>query len=156
MLPRMGALGTAKRPRRFIAALAVWLAAFLSTDCAVTGAARDTVAGWFGAEPKPPRACYARVAHAKLREGPDPSSRIVGDLALHEGVLAYQTDADFTFVRTEKGGRSGWIRVGDLIDRLPAPPSPEVSAPAAEPEPPPQPEPAQPDEPRERSVFDPY
>jgi hypothetical protein len=128
--------------------------------CASTRSLQQTVAGWFGAEPKP-RACYAGVARAKLRREPEASSEIVGELALHEGVLAYQSDDGFVFVRAEKGGRSGWVRSSELIGQLPAerkvtsepqkaatPPEAEAPPPTSEPEP----EPQQP----EKSVFDPY
>ena len=142
------------------ARLAVGVAGLMLLGCASMQSMKQTVSGWFGAAP-PPRAYYSGVARAKLRREPEASSEVVGELALHEGVLAYQSDDGFVFVRAEKGGRSGWVRSSELIGQLPperkatsepqkaaTPPEPEAPPPASEPEP----EPQQP----EKSVFDPY
>jgi hypothetical protein len=104
-----------------------------------------------------------------LYRAPDASSEVVGELALHEGVLRYQVDGDFAYVKAERSGRSGWLASANLIDSVPraSQPSraekPATEAPASAPEvvepaEPPESETAEPEAPAppEKSVFDPY
>ena len=102
----------------------------------------------------------------QLHREPVASSQVVGELALHEGVLRYQVEGGFAYVKAEKSGRSGWVRERDLIERLPAVPKPIAKTPAdrAQPEPaessapdePPDPAEQPPAQPPEKSIFDPY
>jgi hypothetical protein len=127
------------------------------------------VGGWFGATraaEQRPRAYYSAAARVQLHREPVASSQVVGELALHEGVLRYQVEGGFAYVKAEKSGRSGWVRERDLIERLPAKtqPSTQTQAEQAQPEPeelpdqdePPDPDPQPPAQPREKSIFDPY
>jgi hypothetical protein len=147
--------------------IAVALGSALLVGCAAGRSIQQTVSGWLGKEATP-RAHYVGVARARLHREPEASSEVVGELALHEGVLSYRLENGFAYVRAERSGRSGWMRASDLIDQLPPPrprpaavetsPAPEPEAPSAEAappaEPPAEPEPAP--EPPEKSVFDPY
>jgi len=158
-----------------VRAAALALAALTLLGCGTLRQAQDAVQGWFGRS-EPPRAYYAGAARAKLYQEPDASSPVVGELALHEGVLGYRVDGGFTYVRAEQSGRSGWVRSEQLIDTLPrarkpapaaAPqkpasseaPTPPAEATPTETEAPPPEVPEEPEVPGpepERSVFDPY
>ncbi len=139
-------------------------AATLIVGCA-TG--RKTEGGWLGIGASAPRAYYVGVARAKLYRAPDVSSEVVGELAMHDGVLRYEVKGEFSYVKAEQGGRSGWLQSAKLIDDLPrqttraekpASAAP-VSAPdAGEPTEKPEGETTEPEAPHppEKSVFDPY
>lgn len=152
---------------------ALLLVACLLTGCAGARSVKETVSGWFGMSETTPRAYYVGSARARLHREPDGSSEVVGTLGLHEGVLAYRVDRDFTYVRSERTGRSGWLRTAELIDQLPPaqkaprageaaakpaePPAPQEATAEPEPEPAAEPEPAtEPAPTPEKSVFDPY
>lgn len=150
----------ARAPRALVRALALALAAVIGSGCAAGRSATQTARGWLGMETRAPRAYYAGAARAKLYRAPDATSAVVGQLALHEGVLCYELDGDFCYVKAERSGNEGWVLNADLIDRLPraSAPARNVAAPAApapEPEPELEPEPDAP-APAEKSVFDPY
>lgn len=142
---------------------ALALAASTLLGCGTVRGAQEVVTGWLGRS-EPPRAYYAGAARARLYRDPDTSSEVVGELALHEGVLAYRVDDGFTWVRAEQSGRAGWVRSDQLIDTLPRARTPAASAPrppasGEAPAPPAEPPPEEPEGPApepERSVFDPY
>jgi hypothetical protein len=161
--------------------LAGWIAltalGALLAGCAATQSATRTVTGWFGADeaasPQRPQARYSAVEGVALHEQPDDSSPTLGKLGRHEGVLRYQRENGFAYVTSETSGRSGWVREGELIERLPATRKPAASAPSVAPEPAVAPddpagadepaealEPTEPGEPPaeapEKSIFDPY
>lgn len=143
-------------------AVALALVATLLVGCASGSSLSQTVSGWLGRSSAPPRAYYAGAARAKLYRAPDATSAVVGQLALHEGVLCYELDGDFCYVKAERSGNEGWVLNADLIDSVPraSAPARNVAPPAApvpepEPEPELEPEPEAP-APAEKSVFDPY
>lgn len=164
-----------KANTRHTALLAALLAALLLAGCATGRSAQNTSSGWFdrvtGKAAPEPSPYYAGAARTKLYREPDAASAIVGELALHEAVLRYQDDRGFAFVKARKREVEGWVRVGQLIARLPrASKPPSVGAAPGEPaaadaspsvpsETPTEVEPpapdAEPDGP-ERSIFDPY
>lgn len=158
------------RPHARCATAVAWvLAATLVVGCATGRSLTHTVGGWLGLGATPPRAYYVGVARAKLYRAPDASAAVVGELALHEGVLRSEVEGDFAYVRAEQSGLSGWVRSANLIDELPranrpspakTPASAETApAPAsAEPTATPESESTEPEppEPPEKSVFDPY
>jgi len=131
-------------------------AATLIVGCATL---TKTAGGWLGNGASAPRAYYVGVARAKLYRAPDVSSEVVGELALHDGVLRYEVEGEFSYVKAEQGGRSGWLQSAKLIDDLPRASQTPVSAPdAAEPTEKPESETTEPEAPHppEKSVFDPY
>ena len=109
----VGSLGATRR-----AAVAIALAAALLVGCAAAGSLKRTVQGWLGGE-APPRAHYVGVARARLYREPEASSEVVGELALHEGVLSYRVENGFAYVKAEKSGRTGWVDARALVDQLP-------------------------------------
>jgi hypothetical protein len=137
--------------RRRAIAIAAALALCLS-GCALPG--------FSSGKPARPTALYSAAAGVELHHAPDAASEVVGTLGRHEGVLRYQLEGGFAYVTSEKTGRSGWVREGQLIETLPVAkkaPEPEaIAAPAAETPAEPAPEPEPPPAPREKSVFDPY
>lgn len=166
------------------AATAAALGAALLLGCAGARSVQQTVSGWLGSEPRP-HAYYAGVARAKLHREPQAASTVVGELALHEGVLSYRVEDGFAYVESQTSGRSGWVRQNQLIEQLPATarrsaeparapapaePEPEAPSPAPaaeeqevpepavspEPEPAAEPTPAPQGPSDEESVFDPY
>lgn len=160
-----------------VRAIVLALGALALFGCAAAGSMRKTVSGWLGSEATP-HAYYAAVARAKLHREPEASSEVVGELALHEGVLSYRVEDGFAYVRAERSGRSGWVRTTELVEQLPparkpvgqpargvepakggetvpgGAPSPAGTAPEAEAEP--EDEPAPPEPSPEKSIFDPY
>ena len=140
------------------------IAGSLLLGCAAGRSVQQTVTGWFGSTDasERPQARYAGAAGVSLYREPKASAELVGVLGLYEGVLRYRVEDGFAYVKSEKSGRSGWVRDRDLIERLPVakkkaltdPPSESREAPAV------QDEPAEleapPDEPPEKSIFDPY
>jgi len=144
----------------FVAVLAGWLL----LGCAAGRSVQQTVTGWFGStdESERPQARYAGTAGVSLYREPKVSAEVVGALGLYEGVLRYRIEDGFAYVKSEKSGRSGWVRDRDLIERLPVAKKKAITQPPSESaeEPVVQDEPAEPsatpDEPPEKSIFDPY
>jgi hypothetical protein len=104
---------------------------------------QHTVGGWFGAAtptPTPataaqaPRVYYAGVEGMRVYSDPSPSSKVVGELSLHERVTRTKLERGFAFVESAKSGTKGWVKNEQLIWRLPT--APTTAAPAgAEPQP---------------------
>jgi hypothetical protein len=156
---------TGERLRTAGLATMLILIGLLAIGCATTRSATDTVGGWFGRTPiggpasgVRPRAFYASSAGVKIYESPDAASKIVGELARHEGLLRFQVQDGFAYVTTAKGSRAGWVLERALIAELPASPA-APAAPASTPDAEPDSAPERPEEPSvppEKSVFDPY
>jgi len=143
----------------------VHLAVALAVVLCVTGCAefKQTVGGWFGAAtpaptpaPTPgpqakaagPRVYYAGEA-LKVYSTPSASSKVVGELGLHEKVTRFKLERGFAYVESATSDVKGWVVNAQLIWRLPsgattaapAPSEAEPEAPAAEePQAPPEPE----------------
>ena len=140
------------------------IAGSLLLGCAAGRSVQQTVTGWFDSTEASgrPQARYAGAAGVSLYREPKASAEVVGRLGFHEGVLSYQVEDGFAYVKSEKSGRAGWVRERDLIERLPvAKKKPVVEAPGEPPEEPAaQDEPTEPDDspvtPPEKSIFDPY
>ncbi len=168
---------------RFTGWVAIAALGALLSGCAATQSATRPASGWFGAgdsaSEQKPTARYSAAAGVALHEQPDASSPVLGKLGRHEGVLRYQLENGFAYVTSEKSGRSGWVREGELIERLPAARKAAAAAPRVAPEPAVAPrdpvvpddpvggdepaealEPSEPGEPPaeapEKSIFDPY
>lgn len=126
------------------------LVATLSVAIALAGCAamQQSVGGWFGAAtptatPAPTPAAkgaaagprvYYTGAELKVYSGPSASSKVVGELALHEKVTRSKLERGFAYVESGTSGLKGWVVNAQLIWRLPS----EGTAPggaAAEPEP---------------------
>jgi hypothetical protein len=132
---RAGSGEPLKANTRHTALVAALLGALLLAGCATGRSAQDTASGWFdrvtgktSAAEAEPRASYAAVARLKLYREPDASSAVVGELALHEGVLRYQDDRGFAYVKARKSGLEGWVREGQLSERLPSTSKPAAKA----------------------------
>ena len=124
--------------------------------CAST---RGTIGGWFGAAtPTPvstpgtaaqaPRVYYAGVEGMQVYSDSSASSKVVGELSLHEKVTRTRLERGFAFVQSAKSGTKGWVKNAQLIWRLPT--APTTAAPAAE-----EPQPAEPEEPEAPAVEEP-
>jgi hypothetical protein len=125
-----------------MALLCALLASVLS-GCAVARSTQETVGGWFGGKPTDgpaagvrPRAYYAASARVKVLAEPAASASVVGELALHEGVLGYQVEEGYAYVTSQTGDTKGWVSVRALIEKLPSPTraaKPAAAPPAATP-----------------------
>jgi len=121
---------------------------------ALTGCAtiQRSVGGWFGAATATPsptpqttpataaqeaRVYYAGVEGLKVYSEPSASSKVVGQLSLHEKVTRSKLERGYAYVESAKRDLKGWVTNARLIWRLPT--APTSGAPA--------PEEAQPEEP---------
>jgi len=97
-------------------------------------AMQQTVGGWFGAAtptaklaptPTPqakvagPRVYYAG-AELKVYSGPSTSSKVVGELAMHEKVTRSKLERGFAYVESATSDVKGWVVNAQLIWRLPS------------------------------------
>ena len=126
----------------------VRVAATFSIIVALAGCAavQQSVGGWFGAAaptPTPqmtpvaavaPRVYYAGVEALKLYSEPSASSKVVGQLSLHEKVTRSKLDRGYAYVESDKSGAKGWVNNAQLLWRLPSAPTTAAPAPA-EPQP---------------------
>jgi hypothetical protein len=123
--------------------VAIWLA-----GCA---AMQQTVGGWFHkATPTPapgqasqvttaaaeaPRVYYAGVEGLNVYSKPSGSSKVVGELSLHEKVTRFKLERGYAYVESATSGLKGWVNNAQLIWRLPTAPTSATPAPAeAQPE----------------------
>jgi hypothetical protein len=103
---------------------------------------QKTVDGWFGAAtPTPaataaeaPRVYYAGSEGLKVYNEPSTSSKVVGQLSLHEKVTRTKLERGFAFVESAKSATKGWVNNAQLLWRLPRAPATGAPA-AAEPQP---------------------
>ena len=114
-------------------------AALTLAGCA---AVQQRVGGWFGAAtptPTPqatpaaavaPRVYYAGTEKLTVYSGPAASSKVVGQLALHEKVTRTRLEHGYAYVESATGLK-GWVKNAALIWRLPAAPASAGEAPAA-------------------------
>ena len=136
---------------------ASWIAlaalGLMLSGCAAARSFQHAVSGSLDTPDGPgmgkPEARYSAAAGVTLHRKPDASSEVVGELALHEGVLRHRREAGFAYVTSKRSGLAGWVRERQLIARLPPPSAPDTpETPETEtPERPPPPE---------KSIFDPY
>ncbi len=113
-------------------------------------AIQRTVGGWFGTSTPTPspsptpaaaqagRVYYAGVEGLKVYSEPSGSSKVVGQLSLHEKVTRSKLEHGFAFVESAKSDTKGWVNNAQLIWRLPT--APTTAAPAAAEPPPAEPE----------------
>jgi hypothetical protein len=77
---------------------------------------------------------YAAVAGLTVYSEPSSSSKVVGELSLHEKVRRYKLQGGYAYVKADAGGLAGWVNNSRLLWRLPAeksvPREPAVSEPA--------------------------
>ena len=110
-------------------AAAVSLALSLAS-CAST---QQTIGGWFGtATPTPaptpqrkaaaaaPRVYFAGTEGVKLYSEPSASSKVIGELPLHEKVTRLKLERGFAYVESAARGLKGWVNNSQLIWRLPS------------------------------------
>jgi hypothetical protein len=136
----------------------ICIAAVVSVGILLAGCAsmQQHIGGWFGAatptatpEPTPtpqgtpeaaaPRVYYAGIEGMKVRGGSSASSKVIGQLSLHERVTRFRLERGYAYVESAESATKGWVNNSQLIWRLPseaataAPPStePEPEAPAA-------------------------
>jgi len=142
--PRAVQKGPMAREVRSVTILIVVIAL---TGCATI---QRSVGGWFGAatatpSPTPqttpapaaeaPLVYYAGVEGLKLYSKPSASSKVVGELSLHEKVTRFKLERGFAYVESTKSGLKGWVNNSQLIWRLPTAPTTGAPAPAeAQPE----------------------
>jgi hypothetical protein len=130
----------------------VLFAAAVSVAISLAGCAamQQTVGGWFGkATPTPaptqapqvapaaaaPRVYYAGTEGLKVYSKPSGSSKVVGELALHEKVTRFKLESGYAYVESATSGLKGWVDNAKLIWRLPAAPAAAAPAPVeAQPE----------------------
>jgi hypothetical protein len=91
-----------------------------------------TVGGWFGATtptPTPqvapaaaeaPRVYYAGNEGMKVYSEASASSKVIGQLLLHEKVTRFKLERGWAYVEGAKSGAKGWVNNAQLIWRLPA------------------------------------
>jgi len=150
-----------RRPSQVPAGRIVRLAAAVSLALALASCAsmQRTVGGWFGAAtptptptPTPqgkaaaatPRVYFAGIEAVKLYSEPSASSKVIGELSLHEKVTRFKLERGFAYVESAARGLKGWVNNSQLIWRIPsaatttapAAAEPEPEAPAAEEAPP--------------------
>jgi hypothetical protein len=141
----------------------IGIAAVVSVGILLAGCAsmQQRVGGWFGAstptptpEPTPtpqtaaaaPRVYYAGIEGMKVRGGPSASSKVIGQLSLHERVTRFKLQRGFAYVESAESATKGWVNNSQLIWRLPSeasttapgstePEPEEPAAPTTEPEP---------------------
>ncbi|HVN85159.1 MAG TPA: hypothetical protein VMW17_09970 [Candidatus Binatia bacterium] len=117
------------------------VAAVLGILLAVAGcASMQRVGGWFGGTPTPAptatpppraaggRAYFAGVEGMKVYSEPSLSSKLVGELSLHEKVTRFKIERGFAYVESATSELKGWVNNAQLIWRLPGP---TPAAPAA-------------------------
>ena len=125
-------------------------AATLSVAVALAGCAtiQQSVGGWFGSTtptpaPTPqvapaaaaPRVYYAGVEGLKVYSEPSTSSKVIGQLSLHEKVTRSKLERGYAYVESAKSGAKGWVNNAQLLWRLPGTPTTAAPAPAeAQPE----------------------
>jgi hypothetical protein len=151
-----------RRLRLLPAHLSAWVACFVavvSVGILLAGCAamKQRMGGWFGAaattptpEPTPtpqgasataPRVYYAGVEGMQVRGGPSASSKVIGQLSLHERVTRFKLERGYAYVESAESATKGWVNNSQLIWRLPsaptttAPETEQPGAPAVEPEP---------------------
>ena len=131
----------------------VRIAAALSVVVSLGGCAamQQTVGGWFRkATPTPaptqapqvtpaaavaPRVYYAGTEGLKVYSKPSASSKVIGQLPLHEKVTRFKLERGFAYVESATSGLKGWVNNSQLIWRLPTAPTSAAPAPAeAQPE----------------------
>jgi len=111
---------------------------------AACAATRETVDGWFGTEPAPAAGSasgavyYAGIGGLKMYSEPSSSSKVTGQLSLHERVTRSKVERGYAYVETGSG-QTGWVNNAQLLWRLPtagqaAAPAAESEKPAVEPE----------------------
>jgi hypothetical protein len=108
---------------------------------------QHTVGGWFGtATPTPsptptlqtkggaattaPRVYYAGIEGLQVYSAPSASSKVIGQLSLHEKVTRFKLERGYAYVESTKSDVKGWVKNAQLIWRLPS--APTTAAPAAE------------------------
>jgi hypothetical protein len=124
----------------------VRIAVAVSVAISLAGCAamQQTVDGWFrkatptpaptqGPEVTPavaaaPRVYYAGTEGLKVYSKPSGSSKVVGELSLHEKVTRFKLERGYAYVESAKGGLKGWVNNSQLIWRLPT--TPTTTAPA--------------------------
>jgi len=107
---------------------AVTLAAVLATTLSLAGCSvQKTASGWFGGErpaatsgARAGRVYYASVAGLTVYSEPSSSSKVVGELSLHEKVTRYKLQGGYAYVTADASGLTGWVNNGMLLWRLPA------------------------------------
>ena len=131
----------------------------LALSLASCASMQQTVGGWFGAAtptpaPTPqrkagaaaPRVYFARTEAVKVYSEPSASSKVMGELSLHEKVTRLKLERGFAYVESAARGLKGWVNNSQLIWRLPsggttaapATEEPEPEGPEAEEAQPPQ------------------
>jgi len=110
------------------------------------GAMQQTVGGWFGAAtptPAPqatagaaaPRVYYSGIEGLTVYSEPSASSKVIGQLSLHEKVTRYKLERGYAYVESSESGMKGWAKNAQLIWRPPSAPTIAAPAPAeAQPE----------------------
>jgi hypothetical protein len=119
---------------------------------ALTGCAtiQRSVGGWFGAATATPsptpqttpvtaaqaaRVYYAGVEGLKVYSEPSTSSKVVGQLSLHEKVARTKLERGYAYVESAKRDLKGWVTNARLVWRLPTTPTTGAPAPVeAQPE----------------------
>ena len=114
-----------------VRAAVVLSVALVLASCA---AMQQRVGGWFGAatptpaptptpQVKPaaaaPRVYFAGIEGLKVYSKPSASSKVVGELSLHEKVTRVKLERGFAYVESATGGPKGWVNNAQLIWRLP-------------------------------------
>ena len=133
-----------RRPPHVPAGWIARLAAAVSLALALASCAsvQQTIGGWFGAAtptpaPTPqgkaagaaPRVYFAGTEAVKLYSEPSASSKVIGELSLHEKVTRFKLERGFAYVESAARGLKGWVKNSQLIWRLPS--GATTTAPAA-------------------------
>ncbi|MBI5503376.1 MAG: SH3 domain-containing protein [Deltaproteobacteria bacterium] len=129
-------------------ALALALAATLAAGCSGSNmfggsAGAGSKSGKNGAQ-----TFYAGVAGLGVHAKASASSKVLGELALHQKVTRSKIESGYAYIKTDKGRLEGWVVNARLLWRLPAAKgaapdgSPQPAAETAQEPPPPQAQPA--------------
>lgn len=109
------------RPTRpwAVRTLALVMVAVLAAGCAAggltgksTGAASRSKTG--------AQTCYAGAAGLKVYKKATNTSKVVGQLSLHQKVVRSQVESGYAYIKTSDGKLKGWVVNTRLLRRLPA------------------------------------
>lgn len=117
---------------RFLPArvLTLALAATLATGCA----GGKMFGGSSGAGSKSgAQTFYAGVERLKVYKEAGASSKVLGELSLHQKVTRSKIESGYAYIKTDNGKLQGWVLNARLLWRLPATTAAPGAAPAEEP-----------------------
>jgi hypothetical protein len=104
----------------------VLVAAIALSACSTVHSAEHSVFGEEG------EIWYCGRAGLEVRASAFVTSKVIGQLALHEKVVRTKTERGFAHIESEKSGLEGWVEDAELISQLPAVSSVPPAKPATE------------------------